>query len=93
MKTIEEHVNQLSTEDLKKIAIEKFARMSGFEVRDLLRNIQLNTKLERNGLRDYFMERYKAQKKELQRLELWNPEYDKHYRLAINGELDISKVK
>ncbi len=89
MKTINQVVNGLSEEELKKIAREKFCHIAHGRVQSILMQLNAYAQTEVNAkLAEFYSECYEAQKREIQKLDLWNPLYDELYQEAIKGKLE-----
>ena len=93
MKTIQEAVDALSTEQLKNIAASHLRKISVTDMRETLYNINSYTG-ERGVPIDISLlqDSYKSRKKRLLEMDLWNPEYDAFYEDALKGEMDTEKL-
>ena len=92
MKTIDQVVNGMDLERLKKIAKRELSRRANEDIRETITST--NRAVEKAGPAAAAMweQLYSIQKEDLITEDLWNPAYDAHFEAAKKGQLQTDKL-
>ncbi len=90
MKTVEQYINTLGTDELKDIAREKFNGMIS-SIEDTLKYINRFHKMGINSP-NILNTKYLSNRERLQEADLWDSKYDEWYELAIQGKLNTTEL-
>lgn len=88
MKTIREVIKTLDRKEIEKLAEMQLQRRLE-EVGETLGHIRYASIQELNTRRKIYAALFRKEKQELEALDLWDPGYDRIYKLALEGKYEI----